>query len=303
MEWGVLRLEKNGDSLWLKVMGDGDAPMQRCYGVTQLPTGEIIACGRWAFQEDSIEISYGYIVCYAANGDTLWSRKVVDPSPIANPPNNGYLHAITTNHRGNAVVAGHVFLEIDRFGNVIWTNPDPVLLVNDIKQLPDSSYLFVTYGHVGRLSITGEVEWAAFHGNPELYYYDAVPSSDGGFVTAGVLFPPSGPLSIIALRKLNCHGVLEEDASCFAKPAQPVESTVIANSPANVLTVQVPEDLLGHKLTLHVVDAAGRRVLVQELPAASPVQGVGVDALAAGVYTVVVSGGGDPVVRKVFIYP
>jgi len=74
---GVISCDANGNIIWAKQFGDLSISYQ-IFDIKQLPTGEIILCGRYP----SGATSYGMVMCIDANGNLLWTRHF-NPAKIA----------------------------------------------------------------------------------------------------------------------------------------------------------------------------------------------------------------------------
>lgn len=257
-DYGMMGLDKNGDSLWFNKIGG--AAWGRPFAVAQFPSGEIISCGVLE-DSDSVSIEKFFISCYSLEGDTLWTKRLADRSPYDpdDPQNRAF--DVVINSQGNALVTGTIQVLINSQGDILSLNDSTNIPSYTLRPTPDKGFIGSSYGRIVKYDALGTMEWIEYHHEHLYNIHDCIPTRDGGYLVAGVDFSGSG--SRAKLIKLNCRGRFEPDSTCVPETPQPPplpQAFSIYPSPATTdLYLDIPESETTYCLAL--IDAAGRSIL------------------------------------------
>ncbi|HRK28090.1 MAG TPA: T9SS type A sorting domain-containing protein [Chitinophagales bacterium] len=199
------RINACGDSVWVKLWGEGDISFQSA-DIYYSPGDNFIVSAMLYYSFATTEYSYG-LVKISLNGDIIWLRNYV-----AGLKNSGAADVIQTADGGFAIVgfsqnfpndyARIWFIKTDSEGNVEWdrfygteSNSE---VGEHLLQLPDGGYLIlgrrttVSSGLVRiwliRTDAQGNVLWERFYGNNfATYGSDLIPVSDG-YMIGGIQY-------------------------------------------------------------------------------------------------------------------
>jgi hypothetical protein len=185
----ILKYDEDGTILWKKNIdhGTGQAYIN---GVTEAPDGSYVLAG--------VRLGNTFLYKIGADGDKVWSTEINDGgiySPIAQSvvtsPTGGYLVS------GWGIVPGAFFTHVNEAGIIQWSVSYTDGTGFDAIALADGGYLIGGYesgagqphvnAFVAKIDSTGDKIWSKTYGdNGSETFYGLYPTSDGGFIGAGL---------------------------------------------------------------------------------------------------------------------
>ena len=196
----VLRLNRNGDTLWTRTFGGDSADIPR--SVLALSDGGFLVIGEtWA---QGVLRSEGWILRLNAGGDTLWTRTYGLPwsdRAYAGCPATGGGYIIVGAQQPDSAGQGQAWVfKINTAGDTLWSHHYGVTQSSALFRVfptGDGGYIAAgvavsarpshdTDAWILRLDASGDTLWTRTCGGAGMESaYDVVPTTGGGFVIAG----------------------------------------------------------------------------------------------------------------------
>jgi hypothetical protein len=206
----LLKINKNGDTLWTRTYGGSGA--DHAFSVQQtIDGGYIIAGTTSSFGAGSWDV---YLVKTDNIGDTIWTRTYGGSGQdhaysIQHTSDGGYIVTGTTSSYGDGRGAIYL-LRIDANGDTLWTRTYGGSEIDEsysVRQTSDGGYIIAgvtsSYGagswdnYLVRTDNNGDTLWTRTYGSSKSdkgYLVSVQQTTDGGFIIAGSTysFGPSG---------------------------------------------------------------------------------------------------------------
>ncbi len=222
MDAWLLRLDASGTPLWQRTYGGPGED----YAGAVVPTSD----GGYAFSGQTSSFGAGHedmwMVKVDEAGHLLWQKTYGGAGSdysggLAVLPDGGFLMSATT---GSAVAQRvSCVLRLDASGQIVWQNRYSVpgqetFAKGHILALPAGGSLFLGANYEGgggwgvngwlvRLDDGGGIVWQkSYGGNGTDYFYNVVPSSDGGFAMAGSTYSSGAGSSDIWAVRVDTSG-------------------------------------------------------------------------------------------------
>lgn len=221
-----IRLDKNGNELWKKSLGDN--------------SGDIFSANDVIFTSDSsfliagtVKNNSAFLMKLDLDGTKIWSKNFyyegnlsIDFQELAAVKENedGHFVAVGTTNYGGENYRGFIF-ETDENGNLVWLKRfNEPSIFNDLMITSDGLLIrcFAQYANLIKTDFSGDFIWGKryFDEDQEFYVFPKLTKfSDGNFGLCGAGFS-SG-----SFVKVNSSGAVQFDASIFGKSNMMVENT------------------------------------------------------------------------------
>jgi hypothetical protein len=275
LDYYLLKVDKNGDSLWTRTYGGTGSD----WGGTVQQTadgGYILSGDTQSFGDEDGDV---YLVKTDAAGDTLWTRTYGGVGQdraynVLQTKDNGYLVVGKTEGLGAAEENG-LLIKTDATGAVEWTqvmNGDKNCRLLYARELSPDDYIVAGNAYVNeeqdydayllRLDGDGNPVWSRHFGGTKYEQFNFVAqTSDGGFVLAGStesLEPEKG--NEVYLVKTDDDGMV---TAINGRPAVPSSVLLHQNypnpfNPGTTIRFDLPRTM---NISLIVTDALGREVV------------------------------------------
>ena len=221
-----LKLDKNGNELWKKSLGDN--------------SGDIFSANDVIFTSDSSLLIVGtvknkssFLMKLDVDGSKIWSKNFYYEGELpidfqeltaVKEKEGGHFVAVGTTNYGSENYRGFVF-ETDENGNLVWLKRfNEPSIFNDVMIATDGLLIrcFAQSANLIKTDFSGDFIWGKryFDEDQEFYVFPKLTKfSDGDFGLCGSSF------SYGSFVKINSSGAVQFDASIFGKSNMMVENT------------------------------------------------------------------------------
>jgi len=198
LDFYLLRLDQNGDSLWTKTYGGTESDWGS--SVQQTSDGGFILTGdTYSFGDPKGDI---YMIKTNADGDTMWTRTYGGTDydrayHVIQTNDKGYLIGGITGSFGEADRNGYI-IKTDESGDTLWTKilgDQYTSSIDFMQQTSDGNYIAVggintieskSDVYLVKLNSVGTVLWIRLFGGVESDWGNCVQeTADGGFIIVG----------------------------------------------------------------------------------------------------------------------
>lgn len=244
----ITKLDKLGNEQWTKIFGQADD--DNAWSITQTQDGGYIFGGSITTTMDGR--TKHYAIRLDPQGDTIWTR-AYNPPTIANSPLTGFRTVIELPD-GNFIAAGQ-------------------------EVTTDSAITIARHdGLVMKLKPNGDTLWHKIYRIPwmsgkqtSFEIKDIRPTSDGGFICGGVVYPssPDTGTQDMWLMKIDSNGCVDTSNCVIVSSLNETSNlkhqtlSVYPNPSTGLFTLKLPE--LVTKGILTIFDYTGKQILQQPI--------------------------------------
>jgi len=221
-----LRLDKNGNELWKKSLGDNSGDIFSANDVIFTSDSSLLIAG-------TVKNKSAFLMKLDLDGLKIWSKNFyyegdlpIDFQELTalKEKEDGHFVAVGTTNYGGETYRGYVF-ETDENGNLVWLKRfNEPSVFNDVIIATDGLLIrcFAQSANLIKTDFSGDFIWGKryFDEDQEFYVFPKLTKfSDGDFGLCGAGFS-SG-----SFVKINSSGAVQFDASIFGKSNMMVENT------------------------------------------------------------------------------
>ena len=192
----VIKTDSGGNVLWAKTVGD---QFENCGTyVIETETNDLLAVG-YSTTDDTTCIRKIYVVKFANNGDTLWTKNYnisydSYATSLCKTIDGGYIITGDTDTLGKGLQKIYL-LKIDSLGNIVWfkTYGEDICGANSIIPEADGSFFIVgymhsiadasTYSYLLKINSVGDTVWTKKYIDMGYLYHSV--KADDGYIMAG----------------------------------------------------------------------------------------------------------------------
>ncbi len=221
-----LKLDKNGNELWKKSLGDNSGDIFSANDVIFTSDSSLLIAG-------TVKNKSAFLMKLDLDGTKIWSKNFYHEGNLAidfqelaavNEKEDGHFVAVGTTNYGGENYRGFIF-ETDENGNLVWLKRfNEPSIFNDVMIAPDGLLIrcFAQSANLIKTDFSGDFIWGKryFDEDQEFYVFPKLTKFfDGDFGLCGSSFS-SG-----SFVKINSSGAVQFDASIFGKSNMMVENT------------------------------------------------------------------------------